>query len=49
MILRTMPALALLVVAHPMPDKSQVMTQTKRDNLVLPVLGWSERLITSPP
>jgi hypothetical protein len=30
-----------------MPDRSKVMTQTKRDNLVLQVLGWGERLITS--
>ena len=44
-----MPALALVVIAPPLPDKSQVMTQTKRDNFVLPVLDWSERLITSPP
>jgi hypothetical protein len=33
-----MPAVALLLVGSPLPDRSKVMTQTKRDTLV-PRLG----------
>jgi len=40
-ILRTMLALALLLVEPPMPDRSKVMTQTKRCTLVLQVGGWA--------
>jgi hypothetical protein len=34
--------LAMLLVGPPMPDRSRVMTQTKRDTLVLQVggLAW---------
>jgi len=31
----------MLVVAPPMPDRSRVMTQTKRDTLVFQVAGWA--------
>jgi hypothetical protein len=39
MFLRTMLAEAYLLVRRPMPNKSRVMTQTKRDTLVLHVAG----------
>jgi hypothetical protein len=39
MILRAMSAVALLLVGPPMPDRSKVMTQTKRDTRVLPSCG----------
>jgi hypothetical protein len=35
--LRAMPAVALLLVGPPLLDRSKVMTQTKRDTLVLHV------------
>ena len=40
MILRAMLAVAKLLVGSPMPDRSKVMTQTKRDTLVLQVGSW---------
>jgi len=42
-------AVALLLAGPPMMDRSKVMTQTKRDILVLQVGGWSLRLTTPPP
>jgi len=39
MILRAMLAVAKLLVGSPMSDRSKVMTQTKRDTLVLQVGG----------
>jgi len=41
MILRSMLAVAYLLVGPSMPDRSRVMTQTKRDTLVLQVGGWA--------
>jgi hypothetical protein len=41
MILRAMPAVALLLAGSPLPDRSKVMTQTKRDTLFLQVEGWA--------
>jgi hypothetical protein len=35
MILRAMMEVAQLLVGSPMPDRSKVMTQTKRDTLLL--------------
>jgi hypothetical protein len=32
---------SLLLVKSPLPDRSKVMTQTKRGNLVLQVGGWA--------
>jgi len=32
----------MLLVGPPMPDRSRVMTQTKRDTLVLQVGGWAQ-------
>ena len=40
MILRAVLVVAWLLVEPPMPDRSKVMTQTKRDTLVLQVGGW---------
>jgi len=37
MILRAKPAVAQLLAGSPKPDRSKVMTQTKRDTLVLQV------------
>jgi hypothetical protein len=36
-----MVELALLLVGSPMPDRSKVMTQTKRDVVVVDVGGWA--------
>jgi len=36
----------MLPVGSPMPDKSRVMTQTKRDTLVLPGWGFGVGLTT---
>jgi len=36
-----MLAVAKLLVGPPMPDRPRVMTQTKRDYLVLQVGGWA--------
>jgi len=33
----------------PMQERSKVMTQTKKDILVLQVWGWGVKLTTSPP
>jgi len=33
----------------PMQEISKLITQTKRDTLVLQVLGWGVKLTTSPP
>jgi hypothetical protein len=41
MILRAILALVMPLVWHNMPDSSKVMTQTKRDTLVLHVGGWA--------
>jgi hypothetical protein len=37
MILRAMPVVGYLLVGFPMPDRSKVMIQTKRDTLALEV------------
>jgi hypothetical protein len=42
MIPRAMPAVALLLVGPPLPDRSKVMTHTKRDPLVLQVGGYEK-------
>ena len=42
MILTAMPAEALLLVGPPLPDRSKVMTQTKRDALALQVAGYAK-------
>jgi hypothetical protein len=39
---RAMPAVALLLVGPPLPDRSKVMTQTKRDTLVLQVGSYAK-------
>ena len=39
-ILKVTQAISQLLVLSPVPDKSKVMTQTKRDTLVLHVGGW---------
>jgi hypothetical protein len=39
-IFRAMPAVGQLLAGAPMPDRSKVMTQTKRYTLVLQVRGW---------
>jgi hypothetical protein len=39
MILRAMPAVALLLVGPPLPERSKVMTQTKTDTPVLQSRG----------
>jgi hypothetical protein len=44
-----MPTVALPLVGSPVPDRSKVTTQTRRDNLVLQFGGWGMRLTTSPP
>ena len=36
----------MLLVGSPMPDRSKVMTQTKRDTLVLPSWGFGVGLTT---
>ena len=41
MILRAMLVVAQLLVGRPMSDRSKVMTQTKRDTLVLQVGSWA--------
>ena len=38
----------MLLVGPPMPDRSKVMTQTKRDTLVLRVGGFDVGLTTPP-
>ena len=38
----------MLLVGPPIPDRSRVMTQTKRDTLALQVGGLGVRLTTSP-
>jgi hypothetical protein len=43
MILRAKQAVAKLLAGSPKPDRSKVMTQTKRDTLVLQVGGWAWR------
>jgi hypothetical protein len=48
MILRAMPAVAWLLAGPPMPDRSKVVTQVKRDTLVLQVGGWGMGLTTHP-
>jgi hypothetical protein len=48
MILRAMPAVFLPLEWPSMLDRSKVMTQTKRDNLILQVAGWGIRLTSSP-
>jgi hypothetical protein len=40
-ILRAMPAVALLLVGPPMPDRSRVIGQTKRGTLALQVGVWA--------
>jgi hypothetical protein len=40
MILRAVLVVVWLLLGPPMPDRSKVMTQTKRDTLVLQVGGW---------
>jgi hypothetical protein len=40
MILRSVLAVAELLVRPSMPDRSEVMTQTKRDTLVFQIGGW---------
>jgi hypothetical protein len=42
MIPRAMPAVALILVEPPLLDRSKVMTQTKRDTLVLQVGGYAK-------
>jgi hypothetical protein len=42
MILRAMPAVALLLVGPHLPDRSKVMTQTKRETLALQVAGYAK-------
>ena len=37
----------MLLVGPPMPDRSRVMTQTKRDTMVLQVGGFGVGLTTS--
>jgi hypothetical protein len=49
MILRAMPAVAYLLAGLPMPDRSKMMTQTKRDTLVLQVGGWGMGLTNPYP
>ena len=39
---------SLLLVGSPLPDRSQVMAQTKRGTLVLQVGGWVGGLTTYP-
>jgi hypothetical protein len=39
---------SLLLVGSPLPDRSNVMTQTKRGTLVLQVVGWGGKLMTYP-
>ena len=39
----------MLLVRPPTPDRSKVMTQTKRDTLVLQVGGFGMGLTTNPP
>jgi hypothetical protein len=46
MIVRAMLAVVMLSVVPPMPDRSRVMTQTKRDTLVLQVGGFGMGLTT---
>jgi hypothetical protein len=41
MILRAKPAVAQLLAGTPMPDRSKVMTQIKRDTLILQFAGWA--------
>jgi hypothetical protein len=38
----------MLLVGYPMPDRSRMMTQTKRDTLVLQFGGLGMRLTTPP-
>jgi len=38
---RIRKAYKIFVVGPPMPDRSRVMTQTKRDTLALQVGGWA--------
>jgi hypothetical protein len=40
MILRAVLAGVMILVWHPLPARSKVMIQTKRDILVLKVGGW---------
>jgi len=46
MILRAMLVVVYLLVVHPMPDRSKVMTQTKRDTMVLQFECWCVGLTT---
>ena len=48
MIPRVMQAVALLQVGPPMPDRSNVMTQTQRDTLLLQFGGWAWGLQPNP-
>jgi hypothetical protein len=41
MILRAILAVAELLAGPPMPGRSKVMIQTKRDTLALQVGGWA--------
>jgi hypothetical protein len=43
-----MPAVALLPEGSPKPDRSRVMTQTKRDTLVLQVGSWARGRLLLP-
>jgi hypothetical protein len=45
---RAMPAVALLPEGSPMPDRSRVMAQTKRDTLVLQVGAWATGRLLLP-
>ena len=49
MIQGAMTAVAYLWEGSSMADRTKVMTQTKRDTLVLQVAGWGLRLRMSPP
>jgi hypothetical protein len=49
MILQAMPAVALLLIAPPMPDRSKVITRTKKGYPCPSAKGWGVRLTTSPP
>ena len=48
MTLTAVLAVLLLLVESPMPERSKIMTQTKRNTLVLYVGGWSVRLTYHP-
>ena len=43
-----MPAVAYLLMGHPLPEMWKVMTQKERDILLLQAGSWDMRLPTSP-